>query len=183
MAKVIKREGKSIQAWELGTGSEMERKLIEEGKIVFFNGAYELFSQESKNGSGEKANAGDFFKVDNAGFPYPNKRDWFLKNHRHISGDNWEQFPKPLLAWEAKEGIDLPPEVQFLVDCRGLVLDPSNPDKFFGAQLWGSWLTAAKDSVLIFYSVKYDENGDVIDADFNFVARSEFEATYRYIEH
>ena len=177
MANVIKNTGKMVQAWELGADSEMERKLIEEGKIVREGDEYELFSQESKSGSGELARTGDFFKVDKAGFPYPNARDWFLENHCHVETDTWEQLPKALLAWEATEEIT--PEVQFLIENKGLKLDADNPEQYFGAELWGAWLTAASDAVLIFYSVSYEE-GKVVDADFNFVARSEFEASYYY---
>lgn len=180
MAKVIKNSGKQVQAWELSTGSEMERKLIEEGKIVPRGTSFELFSQESKNGSGEMAKAGDFFKVDKAGYPYPNDREWFIANHRQLDGDTYEQLPKALLAWEASEGIT--PEVQYLLDNKGLKLDAEHPEQFFGAELWGTWLTASKDAVLIFYSVTYGEDGKVSNADFNFVARKEFEAAYHYCD-
>ena len=180
MAKVIKNSGKQVQAWELGTGSEMERKLIEEGKIVSTGISFELFSQESKNGSGELAKKGDFFKVDKAGYPYPNDREWFLANHRQLDGDTYEQLPKALLAWEAYEEVSK--EVQYLIDHKGLKLDPENPEQYFGAELWGAWLTAAQDAVLIFYSVSYSEEGMVLDADFNFVARAEFETTYHYCD-
>jgi len=179
MAKVIKNNGKQVQAWELGKNTDMELQLREEGKIVYTdNGEYELFSQEAKSGSGEKANAGDFFKVDKAGYPYPNKRDWFLANHRHIDADSYEQLPKPMDAWEATEPIT--PEIDFLINHKGLKLSPSTPEQYFGAELWGAWLTAASDAVLVFYSVTRDENGVILDADFNFVARNEFEATYHY---
>ena len=179
MAKVVKNNGKQVQAWELGGNSEMEHKLINEGKIVYTgNGTYELFSQEAKSGSGEIAAIGDFFQVDKAGYPYPNKRDWFLANHRHIDADSYEQLPKPMDAWEVTEPVT--PEVQFLIDHKGLKLSPDTPEQYFGAELWGAWLTAAEDAVLVFYSVTRDENGAIIDADFNFVARAEFEAAYHY---
>jgi hypothetical protein len=178
MANVIKNLGKQVEAWELGTDSAKELTLISEGKITKNDTGYELFSQEAQSGSGEKAAAGDFFKVDKAGFPYPNGREWFLANHRHIEGDTWEQLPKPLMAWEVSE--ELTPEIQFLIDNKGLKLSPATPDQYFGAELWGAWLTAASDAVLIFYSVTRDENGTITDADFNFVARPEFEASYHY---
>ena len=43
-------------------------------------------------------------------------------------------------------------------------------------------MSAARDAVLIFYSITRDEQGDIVDADFNFVAREEFNQTYRFIE-
>ena len=38
--------------------------------------------------------------------------------------------------------------------------------------------TAAEDAMIVFYSISYDETGKVIDADYNFVGRREFEKTY-----
>jgi len=179
MAKVIKNNGKQVQAWELGKGTEMELKLRAEKKIVYTaKGEFELFSQEAKSGEGEKAKLGDFFKVDKAGYPYPNDRAWFAENHRYIEGDTYEQLPKPMDAWEATEPVT--PEIRFLIDHKGLKLSPDTPEQYFGAELWGAWLTAASDAVLIFYSVTRNERGVIIDADFNFVARKEFEATYHY---
>lgn len=190
MAKYVKKnEGKTVQAWKLGAASEMERKLMEEGKIVFHEELefdsegkqipqYELFSSESNSGQGQRTVAGDFFKVDGKGNPYPQERQKFLTDHRHIEGDTWEQLPKPLLAWET--GDEVTPEVQFLIDHKGLVLSPQNPEQYFGAMLWGAWLTAAQDAVLIFYGVSYAEDGSILDADFNFVMREHFTEQYRY---
>lgn len=179
MARVIKNNGKMVKAWQLGAGSEMEQKLISEGKIVVKDdGSYELFSQEANSGAGEVAQNGDYFKVDNAGYPYPNAKDWFESNHKHTDGDDYEQLPKAMDAWEATEPMT--PEVQFLVDSGKMTLDEESEDAYFGAELWGSWLTAAKNAVLVFYGVTRDESGNITDADFNFVARSEFEQTYSY---
>lgn len=179
MARVIKKQGKKTKAWALGARSEMEKKLIAEGKIVVKDdGSYELFSQEANSGSGEVAQAGDYFKVDNAGYPYPNGKDWFEANHKHIEGEDYEQLPKELEAWEISEVIS--PVMMFLLQSGKLKIDFSNEKEFFGAELWGSWLTAAKDAVIVFYGVTKDEAGNITDADFNFVARSEFEQTYSY---
>ena len=180
MAKLAQKlTGKMVQAYCLGSGSEMELSMIKDGKIVVNkDGTFELFSQECKSGEGEKAVSGDYFKVDNAGYPYPNNRAWFKANHKHVEGDTFEQLPKPLMAWEASDEVT--PEVQFLIDQKGLVLDESNEDQYFGAELWGAWETSPKDSVLIFYSVSYNEDGTVSDADFNFIARDEFSKTYSF---
>ena len=179
MAKVIKNRGPIMEAYELGKRTPAELVLILEGKLAYVgDGVYEVFSQEVHSGPGQKAKIGDFIKIDKAGFPYPNARDWFLDNHKHMGGSIYEQLPKELLAWEATE--PLPPEVQFLIENKGLKLSPETPNEYFGAELWGTWLTAAADAVLIFYSVTRDEAGNIVDADFNFVARKEFEATYHY---
>ena len=179
MAKVIKNVGKEVVAYRLGACSKVELELSAKGLICYHrdNNTYELFSQES-NDSGEIALPGDYFKVDNAGFPYPNEATWFEANHRHINGDRFEQVPKALTAWEATE--PLTEEVAFLLNEGKLKLHPEKSEEYFGATLWGAWLTAASDAILVFYSVTRDDNGVIIDADFNFVARKEFEATYHY---
>ena len=55
MKKMVRKNtGKMVKAYELGTGTVMEQKMLEEGKMVIKpNGQYELFSQESKSGKGE----------------------------------------------------------------------------------------------------------------------------------
>ena len=82
------------------------------------------------------------------------------------------------MAWEKEDEIS--PEIEFLIEHKGLIINPDDSENFFGAELWGAWLTAAEDAVLIFYSVSYDESDAVTDADFNFVARNEFNDTYHY---
>ena len=76
---VQKKNGKRIRAYQLGTDSAMEKQMISEGKIIVcVDGSYELFSREARQ-QGEKACTGDYFKIDSAGYPYPNKRDWFCR--------------------------------------------------------------------------------------------------------
>ena len=54
-----------VRAWELGAGSDMEKEMIRVGKIIAHpDGVYEVFSQESTEGKGQMAHAGDYFKVD-----------------------------------------------------------------------------------------------------------------------
>lgn len=87
-----KNNGKVVMAWELGTGSKKERQLIAEGKIVQTDNGYTLFSKKSTR---KNAVAGDFFKVDNAGYPYPIEKKCFLENHwplTELEPDSWEQL-------------------------------------------------------------------------------------------
>lgn len=181
MAKVIKKKGEIVEAYELGKGSTKEKELICQGKIIYRgNGVYEVFSQESNNGEGQFAVSGDYIKIDSAGFPSPKTKEWFLENHKHIKGNKYEQLPKELLAWEY--GEKLTKEMKFLIKERGLYLNYENDNEFFGAELWGAYLTAPKDAIVIFYNVKYDEKGNVIDIEYNFVAKAEFEEAYEYIK-
>lgn len=157
----------------------MEKDMIRSGKIILRpDGKYELFSRESINGSGEIASPGDFFKIDSDNFPYPNSRKFFLENHRHIKGDLYEQKHKLLEAWEIQDGMC--PEIEFLMQHKGLTIDETDPNRFFSAPLCGTVISAARDAVIVFYETKRNAQGDITDAAFSFVARKEFERTYEW---
>lgn len=182
MYKVIKNKGKLVEAYQLGSDHAVIKELIENGKICDLgDGRYEIHSQEAVNGAvgGEKAAAGDWIKLDSKGRPYPNDREYFEANHRHIEGDTFEQLPKPLAAWDAK--LERCPEVEFLVEKKGLIIDETSADRRYTVQLWGTTEAAAEDAMIVFYSISYDESGTVTDCDWNFVERSEFDRTYSII--
>lgn len=180
MRKAIKNQGKILTAYRLGDGSEAELRLLEEGKIRRTpDGNYEIFSLEAINGSGEIAYAGDYIKFSSDGWPYPNDRAFFEANHRRIDGDTYEQMPKPLDAWTAEDGMV--PEIAWLIAERGLVISEKEEEKYFTAPLWGTMLSAARDAVIVFYRIDRDENGNITDADFNFVAKNEFDRTYSWV--
>lgn len=179
MIKVIKKQGKKVKAYCLGDENPVLEELINEKKIVQRGGAYEVFSQEAVNGGtnhGQLAKAGDYVKLDHAGFTYPNDEAFFKENHRHILGDEYEQLPRPLSAWTADEAMCK--EVLFLIQNKGLLLDNANPKRYYSAVLWGTKEVAAKDAVLVFYRTTYNDDGTVKDADFNFVSRDDFKQTY-----
>ena len=180
MKYAVKSKKKIVKAYPLGAGHPMEAALIAEGAIRLLNdGSYELFSQEAVNGRGQIAQPGDYFKVDTIDgrhFPYPNTREFFLRNHTHLQGDEYEQANKPLLIWQA--GDEPTEEIRWLVDTGRLTLKQEDPAHFFNAFLWGADLSAAADATLIFYSVDRDACGAIVDISFNFVARAEFEASY-----
>ena len=181
MAKVIKKKGEIVEAYELGKGTAAEKELIYQGKIIYRgDGVYEIFSQESNNGEGQFAISGDYIKIDSAGFPSPKTREWFLANHKHIEGNKYEQLPKALLAW--KYGEKITKEMKFLIKERGLYLDYENDNEFFCAELWGAYLTAPKDAIVVFYNVKYNEKNEVVDVEYNFVAKKEFEESYEHVK-
>jgi hypothetical protein len=182
MYKAIKNKSKTVEAYQLGSDNAVIKELMENGKICDLgDGRYEIHSQEAINGAagGEIAMEGDWIKVDSKGFPYPNDRDYFEANHKHVEGDTFEQLPKPLLAWDAK--LEMCPEVAFLTEKKGLVIDEASSDCRYTAQLWGTTEVASKDAMIVFYSISYDDAGDVVDCDWNFVERSEFDRTYSMI--
>ncbi len=176
--RVIKKEGKHVRAWRLGSDSPVLSGLLEAGLIrKRAGGVYEVFSREAVNGSGQLAREGDYIKLDSEGHPYPNSAEFFLANHRQLCGDEYEQLPKPLEAWELTEKeTDV---IRFLREHKGLEIRPEEEARCFTAPLWGTLESAARDAVLVFYSVERDADGAVTDVDFNFVARSEFEKSYR----
>ena len=180
MQKAIKTSGKEIQAWRLGDNSECEQRMIREGKIRRTGeGAYEIFSQEVRCNKGETARTGDYFKLDSAGMPYPNSREFFEKRHRPLGGDLYEQLPVPVEIWRCGD-----PEnevIRYLIRKKSLELRPQCPEEYFRAPLWGTVLSADHRAVLVIYRVDRDERGTITDADFNFVAGDEFEKTYQLL--
>lgn len=183
MLRIKKKHGKIVQAYKLGTKHEQLEQLIAEGKIIDLeNGSFEVFSQEavkSESGHGQVAYAGDWIRLDGAGYPYPSKDDWVQDNMRHISGDNYEQISKELMGWTAD--MEMCPEIEFLIREKGLKFDKKSFDKYFSAILWGNLEAADRDAVLVFYSVSYNDDGAVTDAEYNFVERKEFDRTYDVI--
>ncbi|MCD8120855.1 MAG: hypothetical protein LUE65_01260 [Clostridiales bacterium] len=182
MYKVIKNKGNMINAYQLGSGNPVIKALMDDGKIKDIgSGRYEIYSQEAINGAvgGEMAEAGDWIKVDSRECPYPNNREYFEANHRHIEGDIFEQIPKTLSAWDAK--LAMCPEIAFLIENKGLIIDKTSSDRRYIAKLWGTTEAAAEDAMIVFYSIFYDEAGNVTDCDYNFVKREEFDRTYSII--
>jgi len=180
MRQAIKNIGKFVEAYRLGDGSETECRLLREGKIRRTpDGAYELFSMEAVNGKGQPARKGDYFKLSSTGDPYPNDREFFEANHRSLGENRYEQIPVPRLAWIL--GDEISPEMHFLIEKKGLVIDPDQPERCFSAVIYGSPLSAASDAVLLIYSVTRDADGTITDIDFNFVAKQEFDSTYSWM--
>ncbi len=174
---VQKKHGKAVRAYELGAGTEAEQRMIAEGKILVRpDGSYELFSQET-DGHGERAKAGDFFKIDSSDQPYPNARAFFLSNHKPLNEpDTYEQIPKPLGAWCIEESTC--EEISWLLEQGKLCIHEEDEAHYFSAELWGTLERTPKDSIIVFYSTERDEHSEITNVDFNFVARDEFEKTY-----
>ncbi len=179
MKKVIKKSGKLVQAYCLGEKNEKVKELMEKGFLTQCeNGQWRVFSQEAEQG--EVAQHGDYIKIDSNGRPYPNDREFFLKNHKAAGENLYEQIPHVLEVWDSTE--EMCPEVKFLIKSKGLVINDKDEQKYYKAPLWGDILTAGRDAVIVFYSIERDTEGNIVDAEFNFVAREEFEKTYTVLE-
>ena len=180
MYSVRKKTGKIVKAYRVSSDSEMIASLIAEGKMKYLgNAAYEVFSREAKGEKGQLCHEGDYIKLDSEGYPYPNTEAFFIKNHVHLTGDEYEQIPRVLSAWDCNEPEC--EEIRFLKEEKGLVIDEANEEAYYTAPLWGTILHAPKDAILVFYQIDRDEKGKLTDISFNFVVRPEFEKTYVYV--
>lgn len=172
MKKVCKKEGTITRAYRLGDDHDVLKTLMEEGKIIDHeNGRYEIFSQEAVNGKGQMAFRGDYVKVDSSGSPYPNSAEVFHKSHRYVEGDLYEQIPEIRYAWKMEDGMC--EEIEYLKKEKDLVIDETNPEKYFNAPLWGCQESAPSDAWVLFYKIERDTDGGIKDIEFNFVAREE----------
>ena len=169
-----------VQAYRLGEESDVVAGLTAEGEIrLKGDGSFEVFSQEAKGDSGEIAHTGDYIKLDSSGNPYPNSEEYFEKNHCHITGENYEQRSKTVLVW--MYGDAMCPEISYLMEQKQLTFHEDDPERYFRAPIWGTELSAPKDAVIVFYRISRDEVGQITDAEFNFVAGTEFEKTYELL--
>lgn len=183
MRWAIKSKRVETRAIELGADEKnpLYLSLIAEGKIKKVSeDCYEIFSMEAVNGKGQRAQKGDFVKINPEGAVHPNDREFFLENHKHIAGNLYEQIPFPVRVWCV--GDEISQEMQYLLETGQLVLDESSDEKYFNANLWGTNLSAAKNAYLVMYKVFTDEAGQIEYIGFNFVEYEEFGKTYAFIE-
>ena len=175
----IKKSKKLVEAYELGKNTAVELHLISTGKIIKVDAnQYRLKSGESTD-EGELATSGDFFKIDGAGNPYPNKRQWFLKNHRHIKANTYEQIITPVKIWKADSSLT--EEIEWLIHNKLLKLNPEDNTRYFNAHLWSSDLSAPRNAIVVLYSVKRDAEQKITSIDFNFVSHKHFQENYTLI--
>ncbi|WP_288339211.1 hypothetical protein [uncultured Allobaculum sp.] len=160
------------------------RQLLEEKKLIQLpDGSFEVFSQETKGQAhGQHASAGDYIKIDGAGYPYPNTRDFFLAHHIPAAReDTFFQKPETRQAWQVGEpSNDL---IEYLVKHGKLEIHPEDEDHYFQAQLWGTLETAAKDALVVIYEAERSEKQEILSVTFNLLTREEFEKTYREVKN
>lgn len=182
--KYAKKKPQQVQAWKLGAESTQEQALVRMGVIRrsgrgLVEAEYELFSREAVLGKGERAAAGDYFRVEATGdrvYAYPIEQSLFAENYRHLHGDLYEAVSRPVTIWQA----DDPPDdvVRFLLQTGRLQINRTDSAHYFRAALCDAPLSAARDAVVVFYSVDRDTDGIPVNVDFNFVARDYFETNY-----
>lgn len=177
---IIRKKAIRLRAYRLGEDHPMEKKLQAQGLIELQrDGTYRLHSQETRE-QGQLARPGDYFKVDDSGAPYPNDRDFFEENHRHLEGDWYVQQAKPLRAWYEQETPS--DALRFILERGLLMVDETSRERRYSAELWGTRLYGAADAVIVFSEVRRDEQGKVTQAEFYFIARETFEKTYDILQ-
>lgn len=182
MKRAIKKSGKLVKAYRLGDSHSVTRKLIKEGKICQIDkNTFELYSQEASNGIGEIARRGDWYKLDSANCPYPNSRDYFEAHHKFISIDQYEQIPEEVYTWNL-ERDGLCQEAEYLLKTGKLIINEEDEKHYYNAELWGTFLSAAKDAIIVFYKILKNKEGIIEEVDFNFVEKSEFYETYKVLD-
>ncbi|MBQ6515085.1 MAG: hypothetical protein IJI09_10220 [Clostridia bacterium] len=180
MAYAVK-ESSRVQAWELGAGSVMEQEMIRCRKIVPRpGGIYEIFSREATGKTGQIASAGDFFKVDNYGFPHPWRKAAFLQQHQFLEGDWYQEAARRVKIWRLSDPVC--EEIRFLLNRGILRIDPGNPDRCFTALIWGTEETAVSDAVVVILDTDRGAEGCITGVNFNFVEIGYFNKHYRVIE-
>ena len=177
--RVRKRAAGPVTACCLGKSSPLERELIARGQVIpLAEGGFRVRTRESGENEGELAAVGDFVKLDGGGYPYPVRRESFLRTHRRTE-EGFTAIPRLLEAWAV--GQPRPEALDWLLEQGRLSLNEAEPQRYFSAELWGTRLCAPKDAVLVFYQIDRDGQGQISDADFNFVVREEFEAAYEIL--
>ncbi len=104
---------KLVEVWELGKGSVQESKFLKEEKFVYFGTLCEVHTKEFKE-YGMPVKIGEFFTVDEEGYPVIHFREDFLKNHIHIKGNIWAEVIASSIAWEDTEGLT--PEIKSIIE-------------------------------------------------------------------
>ena len=114
-------------------------------------------------------------------YPYPISNTYFNQNFRHIVGDEFEVIPKTLDAWFADSKLCV--EVEYLIRTGQLIIVENDPEHYFLAtNLWGTKLSASKNSVILFYEIKRTPEEKIFSIDWNLIARFAFERDYLIID-
>ena len=166
-------------AFCLGQGDPLEARLLQQGLLKHTApGLWEVLTREAQ-AQGEVARDGDFIKLDSIGMPYPVEAAFFLPRHTRQPDGRYLQTPRVLQAWRQEEPMGH--EMRYLLETGLLQHHPETPEAAFRAFLYGTWQTVAADAVIIFDSIETSPRGTIEEIEFHFIARDEFEKTYRIL--
>lgn len=174
MIKVRKKPG-LVMAFRLGRENPLEDYFIDIGKLRKNKESYEIFSKETRGDRGQKADIGDFIKIDKQEDIYPVKAWDFGKNHKILSSNIYLEANRVRKAFRAG---DLDGEIiSYLMD-RGFLNLSEDPDKYFVGQVRSGLIYGKKEDYLLIYSEDMD---GPCKYDFNFVDKDIFEKTYEIL--
>ena len=203
MAK--RREVRRVKAWELGAGSLIERDLIAEGAIrpeddeLYRILSRERFLQETRFAQetpvGTFAEKGDFITVNTVnGKQYPclNQRKYFMETHQHIEGNEYDQRSEAVGVWFFGDPVS--PELQYISKYN--ILSAVLRHMIAGNRFWlltsdafigispvrAIELYFGDKATIIFYNVKRNETGEIVDLDFMFIERDAFNRDYVFCD-
>lgn len=182
----VRKKQKIVKAYSLADLLDpMVKKMIEEKKIVpLKDGTFEVFSQEviqAGSKHGELASSIDHFRLDSSNQPYPIHKNYFDSHYLPVSENDYQIAGIPTLAWDVNELMS--EEIEFLLQNKGLVINKSDPNKYFQAPLWGTMEAADIHAKVLFYSIDRSDDGEIRDVNFNFITEDEFMETYEIIEN
>lgn len=174
MIKVRKKSG-LVMAFKLGSENPLEEYFIDLGKLRKNKGVYEVFSKETRGDRGQKADTGDFIKIDKQEDIYPVKAWDFEKNHKIISANIYLEASKVRKAFRAS---DLDGEIISYLMNKGFLQILGDPDQYYMARVGSDLVYGRKDDYLLIYS---EDMEGPCKYDFNFVDKEVFEKTYEII--
>ncbi len=174
MIKVRKKPG-LVMAFSLGSENPFEDYFIDLGKLRKNKDSYEVFSKETRGGRGQKADIGDFIKIDKQEDIYPVKAWDFEKNHKIISANIYLEASKVRKAFRAS---DLDGEIISYLMNKGFLQILGDPDQYYMARVGSGLVYGRKDDYLLIYS---EDMEGTCKYDFNFVDKEVFEKTYEVL--
>ena len=174
MIKVRKKPG-LVMAFKLGSENPLEEYFIDVGKLRKNKDTYEVFSKETRGDRGQKADIGDFIKIDKQEDIYPVKAWDFEKNHKIISANIYLEASKVRKAFKAS---DLDGEIFSYLMNKGFLQILGDPDQYYMARVGSGLVYGRKDDYLLIYS---EDMEGTCKYDFNFVDKDVFEKTYEIL--
>lgn len=174
MIKVRKKPG-LVMAFRLGKENPLENYFMNLNKLRKNKYGYEVFSKETREARGQKAEIGDFIKIDKQEDMYPVKTWDFEKNHKIISANIYLEADKVRKAFRV-DYLD-GEIISYLMD-KGFLQILGDPDQYYMARVNSGIVYGRKDDYLLIYSEDMD---GPCKYDFNFVDKDIFEKTYEIL--
>lgn len=176
MKYAIQNQGPLIRAYKLGSASGMEELLTANGLIT-------RTEEEYTFADGSTAVSGDYFTMestDEGPQAIPVDGSWFEHFHKALGGDLYQRIVSPCRIFEF--GDPEFEEITFLLDTDQIFLDEEDDARYFNSDLYGMCISAAKDAVIVIHDTWRDAQDRIVEVQFGFISREEFEQNYTYCD-